>query len=136
MKKKCFLCEESADKDNPLHNVSSYKMDAGLSSMITELNDAQLLARIAGPDLMAMDATYHMTCLTKLRTRYRSHTRQLQNATVRNEDKMNEARTFAELAGYIEISVNAGTLIFKLSELHTMYVNRLQNLQFELDFLI
>lgn len=41
---------------------------------------------------------------------------------------MNEARIFVELAGYIGMSVKAGTLIFKLSELHTLYVNRLEEL--------
>jgi hypothetical protein len=54
--------------------------------------------------------------------------RQLQKATINTDDIMNESRTFVELAGYIEMSVNDGTLIFKLSELHTLYVNRLEEL--------
>ena len=41
---------------------------------------------------------------------------------------MNEARTFVELAGHIEMSVTAGILIFKLSELHALYLNRREEL--------
>ncbi|PIK36059.1 hypothetical protein BSL78_27124 [Apostichopus japonicus] len=128
MIEQCFLCEKGADTDNPLHHVSSYDMDTGIKTMISELQDTELFARIVGSDLMAMDATYHLTCLTHLRNRYRSHMRQLQKATINTDDIMNEARTFVELAGYIEMSVNAGTLIFKLSEFHTLYVNRLEEL--------
>ena len=127
MIEQCFFCKKGADEDNPLH-VSSYDMDTGLKNMVSELQDTQLLARIVGSDLMAMDATYHLTCLTHLRNRYRSHMRQLKKATTNTDDIMNEARTFVELAGHIEMSVNAGTLIFKLSELHTLYLNRLEEL--------
>ena len=128
MIEQCFFCEKGTDKDNPLHHVSSYDMDTGLKNMVSELQDTQLLARIVGSDLMAMDATYHLTCLTHLRNRYCSHMRQLKKATTNTDDIMNEARTFVELAGHIEMSVNAGTLIFKLSELHTLYLNRLEEL--------
>ena len=41
---------------------------------------------------------------------------------------MTESRAFVELTSYIEMSVNAGTLLFKLSELHSLYVNRLEKL--------
>ena len=50
-------------------------------------------------------------------------------ATIKTDDIINEARAFVELVGYIKMSVNAaaGTLVFKLSELHTLYVNRLED---------
>ena len=31
--------------------------------MVTELNDAQLLARIVGGDLIAMEVKYHLKCM-------------------------------------------------------------------------
>lgn len=82
MIEQCFLCEKGADTDNPLHHVSSYDMDTGIKTMISELQDTELFARIVWSDLMAMDATYHLTCLTHLRNRYRSHMRQSQKATM------------------------------------------------------
>ena len=44
------------------------------------------------------------------------------------EEKMIESVVFVELTNYVEKSVNGGTLIFTLKELHDMYVDRLQNL--------
>ena len=38
---------------------------------------------------------------------------------------MNESRGFIELITYIEKAVESGTLLFKLAELHSLYVNRL-----------
>ena len=39
---------------------------------------------------------------------------------------MNESRAFVELTSYIEKSVESGTLLFKLADLHCLYVNRLE----------
>ena len=41
---------------------------------------------------------------------------------------MNESRVFIELIIYIEKAVESGTLLFKLAELHSLYVNRLGDL--------
>lgn len=41
---------------------------------------------------------------------------------------MNECRAFVELTSYIEKAVDSGILLFKLSEIHSMYVNRLEDL--------
>ena len=35
---------------------------------------------------------------------------------------------FVELTNYIEKAVDSGTLLFKLSEIHSLYVNRLKDL--------
>ena len=41
---------------------------------------------------------------------------------------MSELRVFVELVSYIEKAVDSGTLLFKLSELHSLYVTRLKDL--------
>ncbi|KAJ8353418.1 hypothetical protein SKAU_G00209850 [Synaphobranchus kaupii] len=41
---------------------------------------------------------------------------------------MNESRAFIELINYIEKSVDSGVLLFKLSEIHSLYVSRLGEL--------
>ena len=44
------------------------------------------------------------------------------------EERFNEARAFIELAEYIESSVENGTLLFPLPELHSLFENRLGDL--------
>ena len=41
---------------------------------------------------------------------------------------MSESRVFVELASYIEKAVDSGNQLFKLSELHSIYVNCLKDL--------
>ena len=99
--------------------------------MITELQDTQLLARIDGGDLIAKEMKYHLKCLTTLRNRYRSHIRKLnqeEEKISKDEERMSESRVFIELASYIEKAMDSGTLLFKLSELHSLYVTRLKDL--------
>ena len=67
-----------------------------------------------------MEAKYHLTCLVKLRDRYRSLTRKLIQISEHTDAKMNKSRTFEELTRYIAESVNSGTLLFKLSEVHSL----------------
>ena len=40
---------------------------------------------------------------------------------------MNRCRAFVEFVGYIEKSVESGTSFFKLTEIHSLYVNRLKH---------
>ena len=42
--------------------------------MAIEMNDADLLMKLADGDLIAIEAKYHLACLTKYRNQYRSHT--------------------------------------------------------------
>ena len=71
-----------------------------------------------------MEAKYHLTGMVKLRNRYRSLTRKLNQIPEDTDAKMNESRAFEELTR----SVNSGTLLFKLSEIHPLYVKRLEEL--------
>jgi len=95
--------------------------------MITALQDTHLVARIGGEDLVAKEMKYHLKCLTTLRNRYRSHIRKLnqdENKQSLDEVKM---KVFIELVSYIEKSVDSGILLFKLSEVHSLYVNCLKD---------
>ena len=40
---------------------------------------------------------------------------------------MNESRALLELTSYIEKAVNSGTLLLPLSDIYSMYVNRLED---------
>ena len=123
-----MFCEKGQEEGD-LHLVSTFDADDNIRSMITELQDTELLARIeGGGDLIARDARYHLKCLVSLRNRYRSCTRRALLELKMTSEKLNESRAFVELANYIERSVYSGTLLFRLSELHMLYVSRLENL--------
>ena len=75
-----------------------------------------------------MEAKYHLTCMVKLRNLYCSLTRKLIQIYEHTHAKMINSRTFEELTRYIAESVNSGTLLFKLSEIHSLYVKHLEEL--------
>ena len=123
--KNCMFCEKGS-KEGDLHQILTFDADASIQEMVTELQDIQLLAQIGTEDLIAKEAKYHLKCLVKLRNRYRSYKRKNQEKEqeIINE-KMSESRVFVELITYIEKAVESGTLIFRLADLHSLYVNRL-----------
>lgn len=124
-KSKCIFCEGEC---GPLHEFRTLDADNNVKRMATDLHDTALLTRIAtGGDLTAQEAKYHFACLTAIRNKHRSFTRQNQECTS-SIDGLTEARVFVELITYIENSMDNGTLYFKFSELRHMYENRLQDL--------
>ena len=123
----CFLCEKGSEVGD-LRQILTFEADKNIRTMVTELQDSVLLARITGGDLIAVEAKYHLNCLVNLRNRYRSHIRKISKEPENINEKMNESRTFVELTSYIEQSVDHGILLFRLAELQTLYVNRLEDL--------
>ena len=121
----CMFCEKGLEEGD-LHQILMFDADANIREMFTELQDTQLLAKIGTEDLIAKEVKYHLKCLIKLRNRYRSYKRQNQvHEQEVIDERINESRVFVELTTYIEKSVEAGTLLFKLAELHSLYINRL-----------
>lgn len=57
-----FILRERGGWKGPSSGFNIYDMDASLLSIIiiNELQDTQLLARIVGVDLIAMNAKYHL----------------------------------------------------------------------------
>ena len=123
----CLFCQKGNEEDD-LHQVLTFDADTNIRTMITELQDTILLSRIDGGDLIAKETKYHLKCLVNLRNRFRSHTRRLSQQHQNIDEKLHESRTFVELTNYIEKTVDSGTLIFKLSEIHSLYVNCLEDL--------
>ena len=78
-----------------------------------------------------------MKCLSNLGNKYKFHQRKketfgtLESAETleaEEEERFNGARAFLELAEYIEKSVENGTLLFPLPELHSPFENRLSDI--------
>ncbi len=122
----CIFCPEVGGK---LHNCSTMNLDHELRRMAEELQDTSLLAKIGGGDLIAIEAKYHLKCLSAYRNKYRSSQRAKKDSTVDRFSSIVKAKSFVELISHIEDGIENSQFIFKLSELHTLYVNRLKSLQ-------
>ena len=97
--------------------------------MATDLQESALLTRIEGGYLIALDAKYHLACLTALRNRHRSLMRQRHDCSDNQKEAQKfEARAFVELITNVENCVEGGQLYFELSSLREMYENRLLDL--------
>ena len=103
------------------------KLDQDVRRMATELQDSLLLARISSGDLMATEAKYHFNCLSAFRNKYWSTQRAQKSSSNSQEEEVIQVQVFAGLTLYTEESIESGNYIFKLSELHSVYVS--QNLE-------
>ena len=68
---KCIFCEQEHEIEQ-LSSVQTFEQDSNIRTMATDLQDVEIMARISGGDLMAIEAKYHLSFLTKLRNRHRS----------------------------------------------------------------
>ena len=68
-KNKCIFCTTD---DGHLHEFRTFDADSNVRRMAIDLQDSALLTRIEGGDLTALEAKYHLSCLTALRNRHRS----------------------------------------------------------------
>ncbi len=124
-KMNCIFCGE---EDGLLHEFQTLDADENVRKMATDLQETTLLTRIEGGDLTALEAKYHLACLTGLRNRHRSFLRQRLSSRSNLEESQIEARAFVELVTHIEDAVADGTFCFKFSSLRQMYESRLGDL--------
>ena len=65
----CLFCNQD---NGHLHEFRTLGTDESIRQMATELQETELMARMDGGDLIALEAKYHLQCLAALRNRYRS----------------------------------------------------------------
>ena len=99
--------------------------------MATDLQDFEIMARICGGEMIAIEAKYHLSCLTKLRNRHRSFQRKFKRQTVKKDGNVAEYHAFEEILQLIEDSVMEGVFVFKIKDLHSLYPKRLTDLGIE-----
>lgn len=125
---RCLFCREEDVIEN-LHRFSYLETDRRIREMALELQDYELLGRMSGGDLIATEAKYHLDCITTFRNRYRSLvTKKTETSDGVNNEKMDESVAFVELTEYIEGCSESGSHLFKLTDLTSLYVQRLENL--------
>ena len=71
----CFFCEEYSTRNNPLHNVSTFGLDARVRKCAMVLQDEKLSAKLSAGDLVALEAKYHAPCLASLYKKLRESKR-------------------------------------------------------------
>ena len=119
----CLFCGETGG----LHEVMTLEVDEKVRKMATDLQDSALLKHLAGGDMIAIEAKYHKKCMTNLTNRHRAFLRQSQDCQSGEEDEKNEARAFVGLISFMESCVDDGKYVLTLTELHELYINRLQD---------
>ncbi len=105
---KCIFCTKM---NGTLHACATMRLDHDLRLMATELQDADLLARISGGDLVAIEAKYHYNCLSAYKSKFRSMQRAGQSASSHEVDVI-KAQSFADIFTYIEESVEMGGKLY------------------------
>ena len=93
--------------------------------MALEMQDTTLMAKLSAGDVIAIEAKYHLQCLTAYRNKYRSFLQQHK----RQPDLFKErckARAFAELVAHVDELLDAGNFLFKCFVLHNLYEQRLK----------
>ena len=97
--------------------------------MATDLQEMELLTRIEGGDLIALEAKYYLPCFVGLQNRHRSLMRQRKSSSSSQmEEKKIQARAFVELITHVENCVEGGQFYFKFSSLRELYENWLLDL--------
>ena len=123
---RCLFCREEDVIEN-FHFCSYLETDRRIREMALELQDYELLGRKSGGDLIAIEAKYHLDCITTFRNRYRSLVTKKTSDGVNNE-QMDESVAFVEVTEYIEGCSESGSHLFKLTDLTSLYVQRLETL--------
>ena len=121
----CIFCSKKTNEK--AHECSTHNIDGRLRAMAIEMEDTELLAKLAGGDVIAIEAKYHSTCMTKYKNKYRSYIRNKN----KNSDSCNErakARAFVELVDHIEEQIMSEINMFRLKDLYDLHQSRLQKL--------
>ena len=122
----CSFCKQ---ENGHLHGFRTLEVDQSVRQMATELQDTNLIARMEGGNLVALECKCHLECLTALQNCYQSlKSQQDKESGEVSEENQVKARAFVELFTYIENCMEDGTFCFKFSILHQLYEERIKNL--------
>jgi len=92
----CFFCDETT---GDFHKAETISLDTRVRNIATELRDTKLLAKLSVGNMIAIDAVYHLKCLTLFYNKHRSQRRHsIEKCHQINADSL----AFAEVVSYIE----------------------------------
>lgn len=117
----CFLCDTVTKEE--LHNVETYSVDEKVRKSAFDLQDEKLIAKLSSGDLIALEAKYHLTCLSQL---YRRRESVLKETEGQDEHTFHSL-AFAELVEFVEehrLASDQSPL--RLADLTSLYATRLK----------
>ena len=121
-----FFCEEYSTRNNPLHIVSTFGLDARVRKCAMVLQDEMLLAKLSTGDLVALEAKYHAPCLASL---YKKAERVKEEGEEdETSPRLPEGIALAELVSFIEESRMVSTVELPVFRLVGKYTCRLKQL--------
>ena len=119
----CLFCGFD-DSEHVMHSVTSTECDLSVRAWATNLEDFDMLGKLASGDLFAQDAVYHKECMTK----YYTHRSRLSKK--RTEGKISQSElegiALAETVAYVIEDDSDGP--FYTIELADLYKARLEEL--------
>ena len=121
-KDSCFIpdCAVETTEKEPLHDVMSKELDARFRDYATIMDDKELLTKLAGGDLIALEAKYHSTCgvmyFNRVKTKIRG-----QNSTFRSMRNFKEMALQDLINDLEEYRYDTDDQIFLLSDLVKKY---------------
>ena len=124
----CFICEEFGSRSNCLHNVSTLRLDARVRECAYTLQDEKLLAKLSEGDLVALEASYHASCLASL---YKKANNARENVQEDVDIQRPDGIVLAELVAFIEEQRTYSEKdlpVFRLAEQATKYTRRMKQL--------
>lgn len=119
----CIICNKEAGAEG-LHLALTFDINYRVRECAQKLNDPDLLARLSGGDMVALEAKYHTTCLIKLCRKAQSVEAERENDST--TEKNLHAIALAELVSHIE-SFRDDTVhpVLNMTEVKSLYISRL-----------
>ena len=126
----CIFCGKASSEK--LHEYSTRNTGVSLRVMANDMQDNDLLTKVSGGDLVAIDAKYHFSCLSEYRNRHRSYLRK-ESKEVDTDYERVKARAFVEVVSYVEGAIEDELYMFKVKELRCLYQKRLKELGYDVE---
>ena len=121
----CFFCGQGDDNDE-LHDASTFELDRRVRRCATLIEDTELLGKLSGGDMTALEGKYHAKCLVALYNKARAPKKSKE--TESDEEKMLSGLVFAELVMFIEETRSEENVapVFRLADLVHFYEHRME----------
>ena len=121
----CIFCKDGGGKDmRKAHSEPDQGLDKKVKDAAKVVGNTRLLSELAGTDMVAIDAVYHLHCLTRL---FRQRDAIERDNSETCDIQLLKARAFADLVNFIEDQRGTGVAL-SMASLNDMYEKRLSSL--------
>ena len=126
----CFFCDQPSSEKESLHEVMTLQVDSRVRKVATMTQDKRILAKLAGGDMVAIEAAYHRRCLAS----YYNIERSNEKSSEPSSEAIVQGIALTQILRYIDEQREEGRQsIFKLSDLVRLYAATLKDLGVEIE---